>query len=72
VRGRTAGRSLEQHAQAVNVVTASVTAASTLAVVEGQVRRRRDSFVKPTPRVSVALNIRKCQAAETLSQEVKK
>ena len=52
----------------MKVVTASVTAASALAAAGGQVRRSSDSSVRPTPRVRVALNSRKCQAAETLSQ----
>jgi len=59
-------------AQAVKVVMARTTAASALAVLEGQASRRRDSSVRVTPRAMEALKKRKCQEADTLSQAVKK
>ena len=59
-------------AQAVKVMTARTTAASTLAADGGHARNRRSSSVRVLPRETVALKSRKCQAAKVLMQLVKK
>jgi hypothetical protein len=59
-------------AQAVKVMTARTTAASTLAADGGHAGNRRASSVRFLPRETVALKSKKCQAAEVLMQLVKK